>query len=201
MEYLYRRGRIVSTKSGIICKVIARPGQIVYNNKIGFIQVLKEGEYLLTNEDFRIIQGDFCVAQENTQPINGFLCFEWHILNATVYEKKLRRLGINNSPLFNSTQPDGLIDEIVVFKKLIFPWVNPRINRIKKATTSNIPLYELSNGEVIDRGTLRMFYRKPIPYEEKMFIKKEALNKKRRILLDFPIKSETSNGQQICLAN
>lgn len=179
MNYLYRKGLIVTTKNGMICKIIARPGQVVYDNKTKFMYVLKEGQYILFNENFRMIEGEYKVAQYHTQPLNGFLANEDHISKSLVYEKTLRRIGIHNSPLYNSDRPEGTIGEIVAFKKLIHPYIRPKLFRINKIMNSNFPLFELSNNEIIEHGTLKMFYRKPIKYEENYFIKKEAFNKKR----------------------
>ena len=175
MKYLYRRGRIVTTNKGLICKVLARPGQIVYCAEVDDMIHLKEGEYILFNEKFRMITGDYVVPLYNIAPLNGFLVTESQITASSEYEKRLRRKGIHESPYYNSVEPEGKTGEIVVFKKLTYPFIKPRVIRIKKANGyPNFPLYELTNGDVLERGSLRLFYRKPSFYEEYAFKREEV---------------------------
>jgi hypothetical protein len=101
MNYEFRKGRIVTTMwkhGGEICKVLARPGQIVFDTITGYIKILKEDEYVVYNELW-IKQADYLVAQSDTKPKPGFLVNIIHLRSSTKYEKMLRRNSINISPL------------------------------------------------------------------------------------------------------
>jgi hypothetical protein len=176
MRYLYRRGRIVTTKEGLICKVLARPGQIVYCAEVDDMIHLKEGEYVLFNEDLRMTKGDYIVPLYNILPLNGFMVKEYQITTSTEYEKRLRRRGIHKSPYYDVAKPEGKLGEIIVFTKLVYPFKKPRILRIVKMVDNpSFPLYELSNKDVIEKSSLRLFYRKPINYEIRTFAREEKI--------------------------
>jgi hypothetical protein len=162
INYLYRRGRIVTTKYGYIYKILARPGQIVFDPITRTIFTLGQGEYIL--RDFRINRAHYLVAQEHTQPIAGNIYYETDIFISTVYEKKLRSKGILQSPDYNSIQPQGSKDELIV-RRLSFS-IRPKVLTIVSTDYSdNSPVFELSNGAYIPNAILKHLYRKPTDYE------------------------------------
>jgi hypothetical protein len=177
MTYLYRKGRIVTITwkhGGHICKILARPGQIVYDTITQFIRTLEENEYVVYYKDLRIEHSDYLVAQYDTKPIGGILVNDIHLVPSSKYEKQLRRIGIAKSPYYDTMEPEGVLHEIIVFKKLTYPFNKPRMLRIKNiCNAQNAPLYTLSNGETIERGSLKLFYRQPIEYEKTIYQKKE----------------------------
>ena len=186
MEYLYRKGRIVTITwkhGGQICKVLARPGQIVYDPDTNLSQILGEDKYVVYYEKLRINHADYMATLYNgtCTLFPGILVDAIHLLPSTVYEKKLRRMGIYISPFYNSEEPEGVGGEIISFKKLIYPFRRPRLVSIKRIIESNFPLFELSNGDVIERGSLKLFYRKASWYEQKLFAQKEINKNRERV--------------------
>jgi hypothetical protein len=179
MKYLYRKGSILVTtwqrhklggecsNAGVICKVLARPGQLVYNPETEEPYLLGEGKYVIYYNELGINQADYMATLHHGMLPNfpGIFVDEIHLRPATDYEKRLRRKGITKSPIHNSEEPEGVVDEIVAFKYL----GKLRLLRIKKVIDSTIPLFELSNNDVIERGSLKLFYRRTTNYEKEIF--------------------------------
>ena len=135
-------------------------------------------------------------------PLNGFMVSEQQISPSTEYEKRLRRRGIHESPYYNSIEPEGITGEIIIFKKLTYPFVKPRIVRIKKANGyPNFPLYELSNGDVVERGSLKLFYRRPTYYEITTFQREETRANKVNRLFNQATEQKKEIYTQICFAD
>jgi hypothetical protein len=137
----------------------------------------------------------------NILPLNGFLAIELQISPSTEYEKRLRRRKIHESPYYNSIEPEGNTGEIIVFKKLTYPFIKPRMLRIKKANGyPNFPLYELTNGDIIERGSLKLFYRKPTYYEITAFQKEEVRINKINRLFNQTTEQKKEICKQVCFA-
>lgn len=165
ITYQYRKGRIVTITwkhGGEICKVLARPGQLVYDTITNSIYYLKEDEYVLQN-DLWIKQADYLVAQENTKPIPGILVNAIHLIPSTPREKALRRRGILKAP---NNIIKGEVNEILVSKKGL---IQKLVRILDIAGDKEFPLYILSNGEIISRGTLKSLYRKANGEEESTY--------------------------------
>lgn len=177
MIYLFKKGRIVTitwSHGGNICKILARPGQIVFDNYKKDIKRLEEDEYIVSTNELGIDwKTEYTVAQLNIKPLPGMLVNVIYLTKSSNYEKKLRKRGILKSPLYNSEEPEGIVNEIIAFKKLIYPFIQPRFASIKKIIEGISPLFELSNGEVIEKGSLKLFYRKTIDYEKYRYNQKE----------------------------
>jgi hypothetical protein len=172
INYLYRRGRIVTvtwSHGGEICKVLARPGQFVYDTITENMYTLKEDEYVLSNALWDK-QAEYIVPQPTTQPKLGFRVHVQHLVASTVYEKKLRRIGILLSPNYNSIQPQGSKDELIV-RRLSFSIIPKVLSIISADYDNDSPVFELSNGTYIPNAILKHLYRKPIDYEIKRYNK------------------------------
>jgi hypothetical protein len=182
MKYLYCKGRIVTITwkhGGDIVKVLARPGQYVYDTTTRDMRFLNEDEYIV-EEDIRIKERwiEYLVPQQNIKPKAGRLVNAIHLAQATVYEKKLRHKGILTSPIVNSEEPLGEVGEILAFKYL----GKLRLVQILKVVNSLPPCFELSNGDCIERGSLKIFYRRTNEYEKAIFQKKEAYQNRQIVL-------------------
>jgi hypothetical protein len=190
MKYLYRKGSILVTtwerhklggecsNAGVICKVLARPGQIVYDPETEEPYELGEGKYVIYYNELGINQADYIATLHHGMlPLfPGILVDEIHLRPATNYEKTLRRKGITKSPYhYNSEEPEGQIAEVVAFKY----FGKLRLLEIKRIYNSAIPLFELSNGDVIERGSLKLFYRKATEYEKEIFTQQKKTNQSR----------------------
>jgi hypothetical protein len=183
MKYLYRKGTIVTITwkhGGYICKVLSRPGQLVYDPITNESHLLGEGKYVVYYEKLRIEHADYMATLHHGMYLllPGILVDEIHLTPSSNYEKYLRRKGENKSPFYESEEPQGEVGEIIAFKyngKL-------RLVQILKVVDSLPPCFELSNGECIERGSLKLFYRKKTEYEKKIFEQKKS-NKNRKVVL------------------
>lgn len=174
MNYLYRRGIIVTITwkhGGDIVKILARPGQYVFDTATRNMRFLNEDEYIV-EEDIRIKEQwyKYLVPQQNIKPKAGKLINVIHLAQATVYEKKLRRKGILKSPTINSEEPQGIVGEILAFR---YPG-KLRLVQIHRVVNSLPPCFELTDGNRIERGSLKLFYRRTNEYEQTIFQKKEV---------------------------
>lgn len=198
MNYLYRKGRIVTitwSHGGNIVKVLARPGQFVFDNYTKDVRLLGEHEYIVSAKELRIeYMTEYVVAQQNTKPLPGMLVNDLHLVPSSIYERKLRKIGINQSPIYNTQEPEGIVNEVIAFKKLIYPYQRPRLVQIKQISNTQFPLFELSNGEVIERGSLKLFYRRSTSYEETYYNKKKR--SKQTTSCSF---QKSPIGEQVCV--
>jgi hypothetical protein len=186
MKYLYRKGRIVTITwkhGGWICKVLARPGQLVYDPITNQSHLLDEGKYVVYYEKLRIEHADYMATLHHGMYLlyPGILVDEIHLTASSNYEKYLRRKGINKSPLYDSKEPEGIIGEIIAFK---YPGKLRLVEILNILYSPVFPLYELSNGDCIERGSLKLFYRKTDEYEQEIF-KEKKVNKNRRVVFTY----------------
>jgi len=163
-RYLYRKGRIVVItrhNSGEICKVLARPGQYVFDGYIKGLRILKEGEYIVYHKDLRVDNlTKYIVPQWDSAPLPGILVNETHLIVANDYEKKLRRKGIIYSPNYHFEKPRGGKNEVIVFREPAIFGHRPKIARVLSVDYSySSPIFELSNGKYINISELMTFYR------------------------------------------
>lgn len=198
IKYLYRKGRIVTITwrhGGQICKVLARPGQIVYDPITEKPYTLSAGKYVVYYNELRINHEDYMATLYNGMCtlFPGILVDEIHLVASTAYEKILRRKGITISPNYNSEEPQGNKDEVIVFKTALLCKVKPRIVTILNIDfTDDSPVFELSNGDYVNRGTLKSLYRKPTLYEKKSYFRKMA-----KVINSFT-EYKKRHDQQVC---
>jgi hypothetical protein len=183
MKYLYRKGRIVTITwkhGGWICKVLARPGQLVYDPITNESHLLDEGKYVVYYEELRIEHADYMATLHHGMYLllPGILVDEIHLNESSNYEKYLRRKGTHKSPFYNSEEPLGEVGEILAFKYL----GKLRLVQILKVVNTTPPCFELTNGDCIERGSLKIFYRRTNEYEKTIFQKKKA-NQNRPVIL------------------
>lgn len=197
INYLYRKGRIVTITNvsyrGRICKVLARPGQIVYIPNTEETYELQKYEYVVHYNELRIQDADYTATLHHGMCtlFPGILINELHLVPSTPYEKRLRYKGISMSPDYITEEPEGNKNEVLVFKEALLHKAKPRVVTILSADfTDDSPTFELSNGEHINRGLLKHLYRKPKPHE-----KDYCLNQLNKIINSSFKREETYNLQ------